>query len=82
MNKTETELFERLNRTGHASVQWGLDRGRGGTGKLRPYGVRQHKAARKLIEAGIATPGELSTSRTYVRGYGSHHTILPLTKVT
>ena len=51
MTKTETAILARLaaSPVGATVVEWGLHRGRGHTGGLRPYGERERAAAASEI---------------------------------
>jgi hypothetical protein len=75
LTKTEQEILDRIDKSSHGStvVETGLDRGRGRTGQLRPYGVRECEAAQKLKERGLVTL-QAERHTTYHRGYGSYHT--------
>lgn len=80
LSKTAERLLAQARRHGgRTSIQWGLDRGSGGTGKLRPFGERDRQAAATLCKLGLMTASEPRTSQIYVRGYASHVTDLTLT---
>lgn len=76
--KTAAALLAQLEERGRVAVQFGLHRGRGGTGKLRHFGERDRKAALKLVELGLAVVADRTPGEHYVRGFKSSWTDLAL----
>ena len=79
LNKTEQKLVDRARGgffPGQSSVEAGLHRGRGGTGKLRRFGVRERNALKSLVDKGIVEIIDATTTNHSWRGYGTTHTNL------
>lgn len=75
IGKTEAEILARIknNPYGITAIEHGLHRGRGRTGKLRPYGLREYNAMMKLVGAGIIEIVKRISGTTYHKGYGQPH---------
>lgn len=76
IGKTERAILDRIKNSPYETtvVQSGLSRGRGRTGKLRPYGDREYNAMMKLVGAGMIVIVKRETSQTYHKGYSETHT--------
>ena len=74
-SKTETEILQRLdgNCFNRTSVESGLHRGRGHTGKLRPYGNRERNALNQLLKKGLVRVVHQDRSQHYTRGFAEIH---------
>lgn len=54
-------------------IQSGLHRGRGETGKLRPYGSREREAVRRLVDKGLVAIVRADSHGTTHHGHTAHH---------
>ena len=81
-NKSETALLANIDRRGRYTVECGLDRGRGGTGRLRPYGRRERNAAHSLVKKGVIEFANVLHSNDCTgRGYMAPSTELTVVRV-